>query len=317
MTTGTAPSKAVVAIPLADELLDRLAGLDVTHIPGGRHDESFPVAAADAQGLLVSSHVQVDRELIESAPELRVISTMSVGFDHIDVAFARERGIVVTITPVLSDAVADLTMALMTMLARGLPGAMRSVSTGRWREGSAALGGDLAHKLLLVVGFGRIGQAVATRALAAKMRVEYVDLRSDLPAFSGVAPRAGLADGLYEADFVTLHVDLNDETRHLMGPAEFAMMKPTAFIVNTSRGGVVDQVALARALTEGEIAGAGMDVLEVEPPRPDDPILHAPNCIILPHIGSATIETRYAMAKCAVDNLLTVLAGGECPYALS
>ena len=311
------PSKAVVAIPLAEELFDRLTGLDVSRIPGGRHDESFLTAVANARGLLVSSHVQVDKEVIDSAPELRVISTMSVGFDHIDVALAHERGIVVTITPVLSDAVADLTMALMTMLGRRLPDAMRSVASGRWREGSAALGGDLAHKLLLVVGFGRIGQAVATRALAAKMRVEYVDLRSDLPAFSGVVPRAGLSEGLYDADFVTLHVDLNEETRHLMGPAEFATMKPTSFIVNTSRGGVVDQAALARALIEGEIAGAGLDVLEDEPPRPDDPILSAPNCIVLPHIGSATTETRYAMAQCAVDNLRMVLAGEECPYALS
>ncbi|MGO9343469.1 MAG: 2-hydroxyacid dehydrogenase [Acidimicrobiales bacterium] len=317
MTASHVPSKAVVAIPLAEELFDHLTELEVTRIPGGRHDESFLTAVSDAEGLLVSSGVRVDREVIESAPALRVISTMSVGFDHIDVALARERGIVVTITPVLSDAVADLTMALMTMLARGLPGAMRSVSTGKWREGSAALGADLAHKLLLVVGFGRIGQAVATRALAAKMRIEYVDLRSDLPAFSGVARRAGLAEGLYAADFVTVHVDLNEETRHLMGPAEFAMMKPTSFFVNTSRGGVVDQVALARALTEGEIAGAGLDVLEVEPPRPDDPILTAPNCIVLPHIGSATVETRYAMAQCAVDNLHMVLAGRECPYALS
>jgi lactate dehydrogenase-like 2-hydroxyacid dehydrogenase len=308
--------KAVVAVPLATDLLERLTVHDVTHIPGGRSDGSFRSAMAAAEGLLVSSHVHVDRNLIESAPKLRIISTMSVGFDHIDVDAARERGIVVTITPVLSDAVADLTMSLKTMLARGLPNAMTAVRANRWREGAAALGGDLAHKLLLVVGFGRIGQAVATRASAAKMRVEYVDLRSDLPAFASVARRAGLADGLYEADFVTLHVDLNEETRHLMGPAEFAMMKESAFFVNTSRGGVVDQVALAKALTEGEIAGAGLDVLEEEPPAPDDPILSAPNCILLPHVGSATIETRYAMAVCAVDNLLEVLAGGETPHAL-
>jgi phosphoglycerate dehydrogenase-like enzyme len=310
------PRKVVVAIPLAPELLERLAELDVAHIPGGRSDDSFEAAIADAEGLLVSSHVQVDRQVIESAPKLRIISTMSVGFDHIDVAAAHDRGIVVTITPVLSDAVADLTLALMTMLARRIPDAMSAVRADRWREGATALGGDLAHKLLLVVGFGRIGHAVATRALAAKMRVEYVDLRSDLPAFEGVARRAGLSEGLRDADFVTLHVDLNDETRHLMGPAEFAMMKPTAFVVNTSRGGVVDQVALAKALTEGEIAGAGLDVLEEEPPLLDDPILSAPNCIVLPHVGSATIETRYAMAECAVDNLLQVLAGGESPNAL-
>ncbi len=136
------------------------------------------------------------------------------------------------------------------------------------------------------------------------MRVEYVD-SAKRPAghWRGWCLAAGLAEGLYDADFVSLHVDLNEATRHLMGPAEFALMKPSSFLVNTSRGGVVDQVALARALTEGEIAGAGLDVLEEEPPRPDDPILSAPNCIICPHIGSATIETRYAMAECAVENL--------------
>ena len=179
------------------------------------------------------------------------------------------------------------------------------------------MGGDLAGKLLLLVGFGRIGQTVATRALAAKMHVQYVDARSDLPAVAGVERAAGFEDGLRNADFVSVHVDLNDETRHLMGRTEFALMKPTSFFVNTSRGGVVDQEALARALAEGGIAGAGLDVLEEEPPRPDDPILSAPNCIIVPHIGSATTETRYAMAECAVDNLRKVLAGEKSPYALS
>ena len=135
MTSGTG-RKAVVAIPLAQPLLDQLAELDLNHIPAGRSDDGvFRAALADAEGLLVSSHVEVDRDVIASAPKLRVISTMSVGFDHIDVAAARERGIVVTITPVLNDAVADLTMALMTMLARRLPDAMRSVATDRWREG--------------------------------------------------------------------------------------------------------------------------------------------------------------------------------------
>jgi phosphoglycerate dehydrogenase-like enzyme len=316
--SGPGRHKAVVAIPLAQPLLDQLAELDLAHIPAGRSDdEAFRAALVDAEGLLVSSHVEVDREVIASAPKLRVISTMSVGFDHVDVAAARERGIVVTITPVLSDAVADLTIALMTMLARHLPDAMRSVATNRWREGAAALGGDLARKLLLVVGFGRIGQTVASRALAAKMRVEYVDFRSDLPAVAGVSRAGGLAEGLGDADFVSLHVDLNDRTRHLMGATEFALMKPSSFFVNTSRGGVVDQVALAEALAGGTIAGAGLDVLEEEPPRPDDPILSAPNCILVPHIGSATVETRYAMAECAVDNLRKVLAGEESPYALS
>ncbi len=236
---------------------------------------------------------------------LRVISTMSVGLDHIDLDAARERQIAVTITPVLSDAVADLVMALMTMLARGIPDRMRAVVDGEWSD--LPLGGDLAGKVLLVVGFGRIGQALAARAAAARMHVRYVDSRRDVPSVAGVDRVGALDEGLRDADFVSLHVDLNAGTRHLMGPREFTLMKPTAFLVNTARGGVVDQGALVTALAQGEIAGAALDVLEDEPPLPGDPVLRAPHVIIVPHIGSATTETRRAMAQCAVDNLIAGL----------
>jgi phosphoglycerate dehydrogenase-like enzyme len=315
---GTESLKAVVATPLAQPLLDQISVHDMTYLPSARWDiAALTTAVADAEGLLVSSHVKVDRRIIAAAPKLQVISTMSVGSDHIDVAAARERGISVTITPVLSDAVADLTMALMTMLARRIPEGMRSVSENRWVEGTAMLGSDLARKVLLLVGFGRIGQAVAKRALAAGMDVRYVDLRDDLPAVAGVSRVAGLAEGLPSADFVSLHIDLNPFTRNLMGPAEFASMKRGAFFVNTSRGGVVDQPALASALTNGQIDGAALDVLAVEPPDPNDPLLGAPNVIIVPHIGSATRETREAMAQCAVDNLLRGLRGEKSPSALT
>jgi glyoxylate reductase len=315
---GTEPREAVVATPLAEHLLDQLSVLDLTYLPTARWDNAaLTTAVADAEGLLVSSHVTVDRGVIAAAPKLQVISTMSVGSDHIDVAAARERGISVTITPVLTDAVADLTMALMTMLARRIPEGMRSVSESRWVEGTAMLGSDLARKVLLLVGFGRIGQAVAKRALAAGMDVRYVDPRNDLPAAAGVSRVAGLAEGLEAADFVSLHIDLNPGTRNLMGPVEFASMKRGAFFVNTSRGGVVDQPALAEALTNGQIDGAALDVLADEPPDPNDPLLRAPNVIIVPHIGSATRETRDAMAQCAVDNLLLVLRGEKSPFALS
>jgi phosphoglycerate dehydrogenase-like enzyme len=205
-------------------------------------------------------------------------------------------------------------MALMTMLARRIPEAMHAVISGGWQ---VPLGADLADKVLLVVGFGRIGQAVAARAMAARMCVQYVDARNDLPLVEGVARIVGLAEGLREADFVSLHVDLNASTRNLMGHKEFMLMKPTAFLVNTARGGVVDQSALARALTEGKIAGAGLDVLQDEPPLPDDPLLRAPNVVIVPHIGSATTETRDAMAQCAVDNLVMGVRNEGRPFAVS
>jgi glyoxylate reductase len=306
--------KVVVALPLAQALLDQLAGYDLAIVPNGGSDARFfGTAVADAEGVLVSSNVLVDRDVIASAPDLKVISTMSVGMDHIDLDAAKERGITVTITPVLSDAVADLVLALMTMLSRRIPDAMAAVTDGRWK---VALGGDLSAKTLLLVGFGRIGQAVATRALAAGMRVRYVDSRRGLPVVAGVERGEGLAEELPGADFVSLHVDLNGGTRGLMGREQFTSMKRTAFFVNTSRGGVVDQAALTRALIEGQIAGAGLDVLQDEPPHPDDPLLRAPNVIIVPHIGSATVETRNAMAQCAVDNLLMVLRGEKSPFAV-
>ncbi len=316
MTSMSERAKVVVALPLAQSLVDQLAAYDLKVLPAGRSEDGvFEVALAEAEGLLVSSNVIVDREVIALAPKLRVISTMSVGLDHIDLEAARVKKIVVTITPVLSDAVADLTMALMIMLSRRIGEGIRAVVSGRWNE--VSLGSDLAGKRLLLVGFGRIGQAVARRALAARMHVQYVDTRSGLPAVSGVNRAADLAKGLADADFVSLHVDLNAETRKLMGRDEFKLMKSTGFLVNTSRGGVVDQAALTSALTEGTIAGAGLDVLQDEPPHPDDPLLNAPNIIIVPHIGSATRETRSAMAQCAVDNLLLGLRNEPGPFEVT
>ncbi len=315
MTTMTERSKVVIALPLAQTLVDQLAGYDLTMLPAGRSEGgAFEAALTEAEGLLVSSNVIVDREVIALAPKLRVISTMSVGLDHIDLGAARVKKIVVTITPVLSDAVADLTMALMIMLSRRICEGNRAVVSGRWKD---SLGSDLAGKRLLLVGFGRIGQAVARRALAAKMHVQYVDTRSGLPIVDDVERVGDLTKGLADADFVSLHVDLNAETRNLMGRDEFNLMKSTAFLVNTSRGGVVDQAALTSALTEGTIAGAGLDVLQVEPPHRDEPLLKAPNTIIVPHIGSATRETRSAMAQCAVDNLLLGLRNERGPFEVT
>ena len=313
MTAKPPHPKVVVALPLAKRLLDQLAECDVTFLPGGRAEEAaFQHAVADADGLLVSSNVMVDGDVMVSAPRLRVISTMSVGLDHIDLEVAHRREIAVTITPVLSDAVADLAMMLMTMLSRRILDGMRAVTAGRWSE--VPLGGDLADKRLFIVGFGRIGQALATRARAARMRVLYLDWRRDLPVMDGVDRVSNLVAGLRDADFVSLHVDLNAETRHLIGADAFVLMKPSAFLVNTSRGAVVDQAALARALATQEIAGAALDVLEDEPPDPDDPLLGLPNVIVVPHIGSATTETRDAMAQTAVDNLLMVLREEGSPF---
>ena len=303
------------AVQLAPSHLARLGDVPVEIVDFGRaRAEALTQVLRDAEGLLVNSHVSADAQLLARAPHLRVLSTVSVGFDHIDMTEANRRGITVTHTPVLSDAVADLTLGLILMEARRLREAADIVSNGGWDD--ALLGRDLRAKTLLVVGLGRIGQEVARRALAFKMHVCAFDARADLPAVAGVERVATLHEGLARADVLSLHVDLNPATRHLLDDAAFAVMKPTAFVINTSRGSVIDQEALIRALREGRIAGAGLDVLEREPPGIDDPLLAMPNVVVLPHIGSATVETRQAMLDCAVDNLAACLRGEACSYTL-
>jgi lactate dehydrogenase-like 2-hydroxyacid dehydrogenase len=307
--------RIVSAVPLGPPHLEQLADWELAVLDFA---DAAPKARAealrDAEGVLVNSHVLVDASTLESAPRLRAISTVSVGFDHIDLTVAGRRSITVTTTPVLSDAVADLTLALITMTHRRLREAMADIDRGVWND--KLLGSDVRGKRLLLVGFGRIGREVAARALAAKMQVCAFDLRRDLEPMPGVERVATLADGLATADVVSLHVDLNPTTGHLLDAAALALMKPTAIVINTARGGVVDQAALTRALVDGRIAGAGLDVLEVESPNPADPLLHLPNVVVLPHIGSATTETRRAMLDCAVANLAACLRGEPCANAL-
>lgn len=274
----------------------------------------------DADGLLCPSVLPIDGEVIDKAQRLRVISNIGVGFDNVDLKRATERGIVVTNTPgVLTDAVADLTMALMLALARRLPEATQSVRQGRWDPSGASvpLGTDVEGKTLAIIGLGRIGTAVARRALAFGMRVVYHDIRRDAPDIPGIIARRDLAEALREADFVSLHVNLTKETIHLIGGRELALMKPSAFLINTSRGRVLDQGALETALRHGRLAGAALDVTDPEPLNPAHPLLRLPNVIITPHIGSATRETRAAMVELAVQNLLSSLGGGTPEYVVN
>jgi lactate dehydrogenase-like 2-hydroxyacid dehydrogenase len=305
----------VSGVALGSPHSELLASWDVAAIDFASATETELAAALDgAEALLVNSHITVDARVLALAPQLRAISTVSVGFDHIDVVGAARRSITVTTTPVLNDAVADLTMALITMTLRRLREATDDMGRGVWS--TSRLGTDVRGKRLLLIGFGRIAREVAARALAAKMTVSAFDVR-DLPDHPGVEQVESLADGLAAADVVSLHVDLNPSTQHLIGADALARMKPTAVLINTARGGVIDQAALTRALQDGVVGGAGLDVLEVEPPDPADPILHLPNVVVLPHIGSATVETRRAMLDCAVDNLVQCLRGEECAHALN
>ncbi|MCW2992490.1 MAG: D-glycerate dehydrogenase, partial [Solirubrobacterales bacterium] len=286
-------ASVVVTLRLPGTAVERLAERHAVEVwPGDlppTPDELRGLVAA-TEGLLCLLTDRVDERLLEGAPRLRAIANYAVGSDNVDLAAAAARGIPVGVTPdVLTDATADLAMALLLAVARRLPEAHSAVRAGGWRtwEPRGWLGLELHGATLLIVGGGRIGQAVAHRARAFGMSIVIAGRDDDLPAL------------LAEADAVTLHVPLTPETTGLIGERALRAMQPHAVLVNTARGAVVDQAALRRALHEGWIAGAGLDVTDPEPLPPHDPLLGAPNLLVLPHIGSATHAARERMADMA------------------
>lgn len=263
----------------------------------------------------------IDEAVLEAAgPGLRVVSQMAVGYDNIDVAACTRREIPVGNTPgVLTETTADLTLALLLAVARRVVEAAAFARAGLWQtwRPMELTGQDVFGSTIGIIGLGRIGKAVARRLRGFDCRLLYTQPEPDPDADSLGASFVSF-DALLEAsDFVTLHVPLNDETRHLIGPAELRRMKPTAFLINTSRGPVVDQAALVEALRQGVIAGAGLDVTDPEPIRPDDPLLSLPNVVVLPHIGSASVATRTRMAHMAADNLIAGLNGERLPNCVN
>ena len=273
-----------------------------------------------AEGLLCSALLPVNESLMASATRLRVVSNFGVGFNNVDLPEATRRGIAVCNTPgVLSDAVADLTLALILAASRRLVENAAYVSSRGWSGGRASpsLGFDVGGKTLGILGLGRIGRAVAQRARSFGMEVIYHDTFEEPPGEFGYCNYRDLDDLLGESDIVSLHVNLTPETHHLLGARELGLMKRSAWVVNTSRGPVIDQAALVRALREGTIAGSALDVLETEPPTTKEPILSLPNVLLLPHVGSATMETRSAMLDLAVRNLEAVLSGEEPPACVN
>lgn len=274
--------------------------------------------AARASGLVVTLVDRVDAELLEASPQLRAVSTCSVGVDHIDVAEARRRGIAIGHTPgVLTDATADLAFALLLAAARRLPEAERFLRAGEWTrpwEPDLLLGKELAGATLGIVGLGAIGVAVARRAQGFGMRV--VGWTRSGRETPGVAPMAAIDSLLAQSDFVSVHVARTPETVGLIGAREIARMKRGAILVNTARGGIVDERALCDALASGRLGAAALDVFASEPLPRSSPLLAAPNLVLVPHIGSATRETRARMADLCVRNLLAALRGEPMPRAL-
>jgi glyoxylate reductase len=273
------------------------------------------VAAAD--GLVCLLTDRIDAALIDTAPRLRFLSSVSVGLDHVDLAAATARGIPVGHTPgVLVDATADTAFALLLAAARRVAEADAWVRAGHWRPENAwspdfFLGRDLAGATLGLVGLGAIGQAVARRAAAFGMRV--VGWNRSPRDITGVE-LLSLAEVLAASDFVSVHVALTQETRGLLDAERLAQMRRGAILINTARGGIVDEVALAEALASGRLGGAGLDVYAREPLPADSPLLGAPNTVLAPHIGSATALTRRRMADLAADNALAALRGERMPH---
>jgi glyoxylate reductase len=301
-------ARVFVTRKLPGTALERLAAEHEVEVWPGElpppRDELL-AGVADAEGLLSLLSDRVDAELIDSAANLRAVANYAIGFDNIDLEAAAARGIQIGNTPdVLTDATADLAWALMLTAARRIVEAHRAVVDGEWRtwEPEGWVGVDIHGATLAVIGAGRIGRAVAQRATGFAMDVVTVDLGDDLHA------------ALERADFVSLHTPLTPETRHLIDAEALAVMKPTAILVNTSRGPIIDQDALATALREGRLGAAALDVTDPEPLPADHPLLETPNLLVVPHIGSATKTARAAMADRAVDNLLAALDDRPMPY---
>ncbi|MCG8589793.1 MAG: D-glycerate dehydrogenase [Proteobacteria bacterium] len=299
-----------------ERLRERTAA-EVWENPSRPSRSALRAAVAEAEGLLCLLGDDIDAALIAAAPRLRVISSYSTGVDHIDLAAARERGIPVGHTPgVLTEATADLAFALLLSAARRLPEAHECVQSGRWARGPGwepdfLLGRELHGATLGIVGAGAIGQAVARRARGFGLHVlAWNRTPRRLPELEFTS----LDELLARSDFVSVHVALTPETRGLLDARALARMKPDAILVNTARGGIVDEAALADALREGRLAGAGLDVFEREPLPEDHPLATAPGVALAPHVGSATHATRARMAELAVDNLLAGLEGRPLPH---
>ncbi len=314
---AAARPKIVVADPLHEEGLRILQQAGEVVQVDGKNREALLEAVADAHAIVVRSGTQVTAEVVEAAPHLRVIARAGVGVDNIDVDAATRRGVVVVNSPAGNTlAAAEMTIGLMLAVARNIPQADAAMRSGKW-DRKKYIGRQVDGKTLGVIGFGRIGRAVAARAMGLGMRVIAHDpfVAPQVIQDLGAEP-VGFEELLERADFVTLHVDLRDENRHMIGEAELRRMKQDAMLINCARGPLVDEQALIRALKEGWIAGAALDVFEDEK-NPNPELLSLPNVVVTPHLGASTVEAQARVAVDAAEQVAAVLAGRAPRWAVN
>ena len=313
--------RVFVTLPLPSPGIDMLRErFDVTMMEA----EGLPaatikrhVAEADPIAIVGMVNVPITDEIMQAAPKLRVVANYAVGFNNVDLVAATRRGVLVTNTPgVLTEATADLTFALLLAVARRVVESDKFLRDGKFSGWKAdlLLGSDVYGAVLGIIGFGRIGQAVARRGVGFNMSVLYSDARRASPEVEAEfrALFVPLDELLRKADFVTIHADLNEQTRHLIGERELKLMGPEHYLINAARGPIVDEKALVRALKEGWIKGAGIDVYENEP-KTEPGLIDCWNAVLLPHLGSATVSARAAMAETAARNLIAAVDGERPP----
>ena len=316
--------KILVSARMPEEVLTLLAqdhDLEVHKEDRPMEPRALIRSIEDKNGLLCTIYDRVNSDLLEHAPNLKMIASYSVGFDHIDVQASTRKGILVSNTPdVLTDATADLAFALIMATSRRVVEGDRRTRTGQFKSWAPQLflGQEVTGKTLGIVGLGRIGKAVAKRAAGFDMKILYHNRTRLYPSAekSLHVSYAPLDTLIKDSDIVTLHVPLSPQTRHLIGPRELELMKPSAYLINTARGAVVDEKALVQALRTDTIRGAGLDVYEDEP-NLSPGLADLDNVVLLPHVGSATIETRTKMAVMAAENLLAGLRGERPPNCLN
>jgi glyoxylate reductase len=314
-------SRVFVTLPLPSPGIDMLkVRFEVTMMEAeGMPPEMLKkhIAEADPVGIIGMVNVPITDDIMAAAPHLRVVANYAVGYNNVDVAAATRRGVMVTNTPgVLTDATADLAFALILSVARRVVESDRFLREGKFKGWKAdlLLGSDVYGRVLGIIGFGRIGQAVARRGLGFNMSILYSDARRAAPELESElrAQYVPLDELLRKADYVTIHADLNDQTRHMIAERELKLIGPEHYLINAARGPIVDEKALVRALKEGWIKGAGLDVYEKEP-NTEPGLTDCWNAVLLPHLGSATVTARAAMAETAAKNLIAAVDGQSPP----